>query len=117
MLRRPCEVCRITSGSTPISVPTLHGTHLGLVSWFRPWNGAWTGPYECQCFTTAAVESMIVPSMSKRKPWNETWTAGALNWLAIIVSKVPSCPLWVGIYLRECFSSRWRRPLLLCPLL
>jgi hypothetical protein len=40
MLRRPWDVCRITLGSTPSSLPIA-----------------------CQCFSTAAVESIIVPSI------------------------------------------------------
>lgn len=33
--------------------------------------------YVCQCFTTASVESMMVPSMSKRKPSKATRCGGA----------------------------------------
>ena len=34
--------------------------------------------YPSQCFSTASVESMIVPSMSKSKPANVASSAGAL---------------------------------------
>lgn len=34
--------------------------------------------YLCQCFTTASVESIIVPSISNNSPLNETSSAGAL---------------------------------------
>ena len=33
--------------------------------------------YLCQCFTMAAVESMIVPSMSNKKPLNDKYAGGA----------------------------------------
>lgn len=32
----------------------------------------------CQCFTTAEVESIMVPSISNRKPSNETVSGGAV---------------------------------------
>jgi hypothetical protein len=35
--------------------------------------------YACQCFTTASVESMMVPSISKRKPSNVTRSGGAVK--------------------------------------
>lgn len=35
--------------------------------------------YVFQCFSTAAVESMIVPSMSNRRPLKVTFCEGAVN--------------------------------------
>lgn len=37
------------------------------------------GSHVCQCFSTALVESMMVPSMSNRKPWKVARTGGAEN--------------------------------------
>lgn len=34
--------------------------------------------YPCQCFSTASVESMIVPSISKSKPAKVASSAGAV---------------------------------------
>ena len=77
MLLRPCEVCRITSGSTPISWPTLSvgqqgGPGLGVVA-----RAGTEQTYVCQCLTTALVESMMVPSMSNRAASKETLFGGA----------------------------------------
>lgn len=45
----------------------------------------WAGnTYFSQCFSTAAVESIIVPSISKRKPWKEARTGGAEKLIVII---------------------------------
>jgi hypothetical protein len=35
--------------------------------------------YACQCFTTASVESIMVPSISKRNPSNFTRSGGAVK--------------------------------------
>lgn len=66
MLRRPWEVSRMTSGATPISLPILVGCQL-----VGPMAGDAVQvrcTHVSQCLTTASVESMMVPSMSKRKP-------------------------------------------------
>jgi hypothetical protein len=52
----PWLVASITSGSTPSSLPIV-----------------------LQCFTIAAVESMIVPSMSNSSPENECVSGAAEN--------------------------------------
>jgi hypothetical protein len=60
MERRPWEVWRMTSWDTPISFPTLC---FGRVSWdYLRKFGMGNEAYASQCFSTAAVESMMVPS-------------------------------------------------------
>lgn len=60
ILLRPWDVSRMTSGATPISFPTLQ-TVSGLPGKDGS-PGVWWGlNYVCQCFTTAFVESTIVP--------------------------------------------------------
>ena len=51
---RPCEVARITSGSTPISLPILWGRVSSA-----GWEGCVAVTHFCQCLTTASVESMM----------------------------------------------------------
>lgn len=45
--------------------------------------------YVCQCFSTAAVESIMVPSMSNRRPWKETVSGAAVKAMVVRLSDVP----------------------------
>lgn len=102
----------MTSGATPISPPTLRGRTcqsrsctpdkvapsqtilqrgmtVGCEGGKRGRaveGGEGDRSYVCQCFTTASVESMMVPSMSKRKPSNVTRCGGAVK--DVLVSAV-----------------------------
>lgn len=89
IVRRPWEVWRITFGSTPSSLPILvvldefHGENdegRGEEKSYRYMRISWRDhdTYPCQCLTTASVESMIVPSISKRIPAKVASSAGAL---------------------------------------
>lgn len=80
MLLLPCDVSKMTSGDTPISWPILlietisqsvSGVYVVVTVRVE------SGSHVCQCFSTALVESMMVPSISKRKPWKVARTGGA----------------------------------------
>lgn len=44
--------------------------------------------YVCQCFSTAAVESIMVPSMSNRRPWKETVSGAAVKTMVVRLANV-----------------------------
>lgn len=45
----------------------------------------------CQCFSTAAVESMMVPSISNRRPWKETVSGAAVYDAMVYLDKFEAC--------------------------
>lgn len=87
MLLRPCDVSKMTSGSAPISLPMLCASCrrqcvLAIFAGRRRdtdtrREGGLLGAHICQYFSIADVESMMVPSMSNKRPWKEALTGGA----------------------------------------
>lgn len=72
----------MTLGSTPISFPRLqaiygHVKHLSSKVSEKHTEGR-GDPYMCQCLTIAAVESIRVPSMSKRNAEKAARSSGTL---------------------------------------
>lgn len=83
ILLRPCEVSRMTCGSTPISLPMLcvSGDH---VSQIMEGEVRASVSHLNQCFSIAFVESIMVPSISNKKPWKEACVGGAEKDMAVI---------------------------------
>lgn len=82
MLLRPCDVSRMTLASTPISLPMLPSTpYVSPLQNRQSWDLG-RESHASQCFSIALVESIIVPSMSNKKPSKEARTGGAENDIA-----------------------------------
>lgn len=80
MLRRPWDVCKMCSAETPISFPMLSASPISQRSPKGVVQAKQVGETDlCQCLTMAAVDSMMVPSMSKRKPAKAARCGGMLK--------------------------------------